>query len=131
MSTDLLHTKANGSWSLAMAELNKWLFFKAYVQRIDSVAEKRALKESAEWLSRTTEPLEYEESPLYKRWISKPPTTDDDWKFWIAIHQRHLFVPLSVRGSFHSNFPALTAKSRQPDYKLTRLFYEGLLQRAE
>lgn len=131
MSTDLLHTRANGSWSLAMAEFNKWMFLKAYVERIDAVAEKRALKESEAWLSRTDAPSEYRETPLCKRWKSNPPTSDREWKFWIAIHQRHLFVPLSIRGSFYSDFPAFSAKSRQPDYELTRLFYEGLRRRAE
>lgn len=132
MSVDLLHEKPNGSWSLAMAEMNKWIFFKAYFNRINDVAERRALKEAEYWLQNTIQPNNGgSESKLLKEWKKNPPETEVEWKRWITIHQRHLFVPLSVRGAFYQDFPAISKRSREVNYELTKLFYEGLRKRAK
>lgn len=131
MREDRLSEKSNGSWSLAMAELNKTLFFKAYASRIDEVAERRALKEAEAWLNQVEDPSLYPSSKLLQKWIANPPKTEADWKWWIAVHQRHLFVPHTVRGAFYQVFPAWKAIDRVPDYQLTAYFYEALRKRAK
>lgn len=126
-AVDLLHERPNGMWSLAMAEVNKKIFFKAYLRKVDDVTERKALREARAWLDRTSESdFRQEDSPLLEKWLSNPPKTEDDWKWWIAVHQRHLFVPLAIRGSFYSRFPAILEKHRVPNYKLTQLFCEAL-----
>lgn len=128
--TDQLHNRPNGWWSEGKAEWNKWIFLKAYMKRIDAVAERRAFREAEVWLQKSG-PEAVEESSLLRKWKANPPETEQDWKYWIALHQRHLFTPLETRGSFYRSFPALREKDRRPDYELTRLFYEALRKRAE
>lgn len=125
-----LHTRANGLWGYRMAEWNKWLFFRAYVNRIDKVAERRALSEAKSFLEQCAPMREkVVESSLLKQWKASPPQDEHEWKRWIAIHQRHLFVPTSLKGGFYRNFPAWRKSDLKADVELTQLFYQRLLER--
>lgn len=121
-----LHERPNGVWSLTMAELNKWLFFSAYKSRIDQVAIQRAIMEAQSFLEKNEPGDKSVESTLLKKWKARPPKTYEDWKYWIAIHQQHLFLGEDQRGGMLSQFPALRRASQKADYQLTQLFYNAL-----
>lgn len=123
-----LHERPNGVWSLKMAEVNKWLFFNAYVNRIDDVARKRALMEAESFLTRNEPSRNEVLSPLREKWNANPPSSKLEWQKWIAIHQQHLFLSDELRGGFLQSFPAVRGKHHRADYELTRLFYEALRQ---
>ncbi|KAB2808062.1 hypothetical protein F8C67_10850 [Phaeocystidibacter luteus] len=120
-----LHTRPNGVWSLRWAELNKRIFFSAYLNRIDDVAIRRALMEAKTFLQTNSSESD-EESDLQKRWNANPPKSLHEMKWWIAVHQKHLFLPDEMRGSLLRAFPAIRKGDQRPDYKLTKLFYERL-----
>lgn len=123
-----LHERPNGVWSLRMAELNKWLFFSAYVSRVDEIARKRAVMEAESFLTRNADATSEGESKLLMAWKKNPPTTKAEWQRWIAIHQQHLFLSDDLRGGFLRSFPALKKSEQKADIELTRLFYEALRQ---
>ncbi|NVK05731.1 MAG: hypothetical protein HWD92_12970 [Flavobacteriia bacterium] len=123
-----LHERPNGVWSLRMAELNKRLFFNAYVSRIDEVAHKRAIMEAESFLARNADTPKEGESKLLIAWKKNPPSTKKEWQRWIAIHQQHLFLSDDLRGGFLRSFPALKKSEQKADIELTRLFYEALRQ---
>lgn len=123
-----LHARPNGVWSLRMAELNKWLFFRAYLTRIDEVARKRAIMEAESFLARNADTPKEGESKLLIAWKNNPPSTKEEWQRWIAIHQQHLFLSDDLRGGFLRSFPALKKSEQNADIELTRLFYEALRQ---
>ncbi|NVK27845.1 MAG: hypothetical protein HWE14_07365 [Flavobacteriia bacterium] len=113
-------------WSLGWAELNKYVFFSAYLKRIDEVAIRRALMEAESFLESNVSTNTEEDSKLLKRWKSKPPQGIEEMKWWIAVHQKHLFLSDELRGGFLRSFPALSKRDQRPDYELTALFYERL-----
>lgn len=129
MSTrvDLLHEKPNGVWSLTWAEVNKWVFFTAYKNRVDDTAIRRSLMESKAYLDRVTPRDEAATSPLLEKWNNHPPSTREEWSWWIAVHQQHLFLGPDRRGGFFLKFPATNARDQRSNYQLTKLFYERLL----
>lgn len=123
-----LHTRPNGVWSLRFAEINKWIFFKAYLDRIDAVAFNRALHESKAFIEHNEQEVSSTDSKLLRKWKTAPPANEDDLRPWIAIHQQHLFTDDSLRGALMRSFPALRKEDQVADVELTRLFYKALVK---
>lgn len=134
------HPHANGIWSLALSELNKRLFLKAYMKRVDEAAFRKAQAESRRWLeyarpewlgSRHRMPAIDAESPeahsaLHRKWLREKPETTGDLIYWVAIHQRPVFETADRKGALLRGFPALSRSAARPDAALTYAFYCAL-----